>query len=36
MRPETQTAIGRILLIARADIAMLLLAVVDMVTKPFS
>ena len=34
--PETQAAIGRILLIARADIAMLLLVVVDMVTKPFS
>ena len=34
--PETQAAIGQILLIARADIAMLLLVVVDMVTKPFS
>jgi uncharacterized membrane protein len=34
--PETQEALGKILLIARADILMLLLVVVDMVTKPFS
>jgi uncharacterized membrane protein len=33
--PETQAAISTILLIARADIAMLLLVIVDMVTKPF-
>jgi uncharacterized membrane protein len=34
--PETQAAISSILLIARADMAMLLLVIVDMVTKPFS
>ena len=34
--PETQAAISKILLIARADVAMLLLVIVDMVTKPFS
>jgi hypothetical protein len=34
--PETQAAIKRILLIARVDIAVLLLVVADMVTKPFS
>jgi uncharacterized membrane protein len=34
--PETQAAIASILLIARGDIALLLLVVVDMVTKPFS
>jgi uncharacterized membrane protein len=34
--PETQAAISNLLLIARADVAMLLLVVVDMVTKPFS
>jgi uncharacterized membrane protein len=34
--PEVQAQINRLLLIARADIAMLLLVVVDMVTKPFS
>jgi uncharacterized membrane protein len=34
--PETQAVISKILLIARADIAMLLLVIVDMVTKPFS
>jgi uncharacterized membrane protein len=34
--PETQAAISRILVIARADVAMLLLVIVDMVTKPFS
>jgi uncharacterized membrane protein len=34
--PETQAVITKILLIARADIAMLLLVIVDMVTKPFS
>jgi uncharacterized membrane protein len=34
--PDTQAAISTILLIARADIAVLALVVVDMVTKPFS
>jgi uncharacterized membrane protein len=34
--PETQAAISQILLIARFDIAVLALVVVDMVTKPFS
>jgi hypothetical protein len=34
--PETQKAIREILLIARFDIAVLLLVVVDMVVKPFS
>jgi uncharacterized membrane protein len=34
--PETQAAIARILLIARADVALLFLVVVDMVVKPFS
>jgi len=34
--PETQAAISEILLIARIDIAVLLLVVVDMVTKPFA
>lgn len=34
--PETQQAIKQILLIARVDIAVLLLVVADMVTKPFS
>jgi uncharacterized membrane protein len=34
--PETQAAIRRILLVARVDIAVLLLVVADMVTKPFS
>jgi uncharacterized membrane protein len=34
--PETTAAISTILLIARADVAMLLLVIVDMVTKPFS
>jgi uncharacterized membrane protein len=34
--PETLDAIRRILLIARFDIAVLLLVVADMVTKPFS
>jgi uncharacterized membrane protein len=34
--PETLAAISRVLLIARFDIAMLLLVVADMVTKPFS
>ncbi len=32
--PETMAAIGKILMIARVDIALLLLVVVDMVTKP--
>jgi uncharacterized membrane protein len=34
--PESREAIAKILLIARADVAMLLLVIVDMVTKPFS
>jgi uncharacterized membrane protein len=34
--PESRAAIAKILLIARADVAMLLLVIVDMVTKPFS
>jgi uncharacterized membrane protein len=34
--PATQEAITRILLVARFDIAVLLLVVADMVTKPFS
>ncbi|HUY70831.1 MAG TPA: DUF2269 family protein [Gaiellaceae bacterium] len=34
--PEAKAAIARILLIARADVAMLLLVIVDMVAKPFS
>jgi uncharacterized membrane protein len=34
--PEVTAAISRILLIARVDVAVLLLVVVDMVTKPFS
>jgi len=34
--PETAAAITRILTIARIDVAMLLLVIVDMVTKPFS
>ena len=34
--PETLAAIQRILLIARIDLAVLLLVVADMVTKPFS
>jgi uncharacterized membrane protein len=34
--PETLAAIGRILVIARVDAAVLLLVVADMVTKPFS
>jgi hypothetical protein len=34
--PETQAAIARILLIARVDIAVLLLVTVDMVAKPFA
>jgi uncharacterized membrane protein len=34
--PETQAAISRILLIARFDVAVLMLVVVDMVVKPFS
>jgi uncharacterized membrane protein len=33
--PETQAAISQILLIARFDIAMLLLVIIDMVAKPF-
>jgi uncharacterized membrane protein len=33
---ETQAAIGKLLLIARFDVALLLLVVADMVTKPFS
>ena len=34
--PETLAAIRRILLIARFDVAVLVLVVIDMVTKPFS
>ena len=34
--PETQAAINRILLVARFDMAVLLLVVVDMVVKPFA
>jgi uncharacterized membrane protein len=34
--PETQAAIRKILLIARVDVAVLLLVIADMVTKPFS
>ncbi len=34
--PETQAAIGRILLIARVDVGVLLLVVADMLMKPFS
>lgn len=34
--PETQAAIRRILLVARFDVAVLLVVVADMVTKPFS
>ena len=34
--PETLALIDRILLIARFDIAVLVLVIVDMVTKPFS
>jgi hypothetical protein len=34
--PETRAAIQKILLVARVDIAVLLLVVVDMVAKPFS
>lgn len=33
---ETQAAIGRILLVARIDVAVLLLVVADMLVKPFS
>jgi hypothetical protein len=36
LAPETQAAIRRILLIARFDVAVLLLVIADMVTKPFS
>jgi hypothetical protein len=34
--PETIALIKRILLVARVDVAVLLLVVADMVTKPFS
>jgi hypothetical protein len=34
--PESQAVLGRILLAARIDIAVLLLVVIDMVVKPFS
>jgi uncharacterized membrane protein len=34
--PETQAAIQRILFVARIDVTVLLLVVLDMVTKPFS
>jgi hypothetical protein len=33
---ETQAAIQRILLVARVDVAVLVLVVADMTTKPFS
>ena len=33
--PETQAAISQILLIARVDVAVLLLVIIDMVAKPF-
>ena len=33
--PESKAAVSKILLIARADVALLLLVVVDMVTRPF-
>ncbi len=36
LHPETIALVQRILLIARVDVAMLLLVVVDMVTKPFA
>jgi hypothetical protein len=36
LAPETQAAIKSILLIARFDMAVLALVVVDMVVKPFS
>jgi uncharacterized membrane protein len=34
--PETQAAIGEIILIARVDVALLLIVVADMLMKPFS
>lgn len=34
--PESKAAVSKLLLIARADVALLLLVVVDMVTRPFS
>jgi uncharacterized membrane protein len=34
--PDSQAYAGKILLIARADVAMLFVVIVDMVTKPFS
>ena len=34
--PDVQAYGGKILLVARADVAMLMLVIVDMVTKPFS
>jgi uncharacterized membrane protein len=34
--PETQAALGKLLLVARFDVAMLLLVVADMTAKPFS
>jgi hypothetical protein len=34
--PETQAAIKRILMVARVDVAVLVLVVADMTTKPFS
>ena len=34
--PESKAAVSKILLIARADVALLLLVVVDMITRPFS
>ena len=34
--PETRAAVSTILLIARADMGVLLLVIIDMVAKPFS
>ena len=34
--PDVQAYAGKILLVARADVAMLLVVIVDMITKPFS
>jgi hypothetical protein len=34
--PETRAVIGRLLLVARVDITVLLLVVADMLVKPFS
>ena len=34
--PETQAALGKLLVVARFDVALLLLVVADMAAKPFS